>query len=161
MRLGTGVTALSFLGTPRSNVQTWEGTAQQLLVALTDSVTEVTRRAKDWPKTPRGLAGALRRLAPNLRAVGISVEFDRQTDKSRARKIKITLLEQAREQPSETQQNQGSSSDGTDGAATAADGRPSEPDSNDFKHLDKASDGTDGQIPLRSNSDSLAEYEEI
>jgi hypothetical protein len=41
----------------------WEGTHDELLDALTPD-----RPARDWPKTPRGLAGRLKRLAPALRA---------------------------------------------------------------------------------------------
>ena len=32
------------------------------------------KRLTNWPKTPRGLAGALNRLAPNLRQVDVHVE---------------------------------------------------------------------------------------
>jgi hypothetical protein len=52
----------------------WEGTPRELL-------DELNRRTPDrpaappWPKSPRGLSGQLRRLAPALRAAGLSVEF--------------------------------------------------------------------------------------
>ncbi len=36
----------------------------------------VTRR-KTWPSTPQSLGGELRRIAPNLRAAGVSVDFER------------------------------------------------------------------------------------
>jgi hypothetical protein len=54
----------------------WEGTATELL-------SEVTQRAQDerwvanWPKTGRSLANGLRRLRPNLRNLGIEVDFKR------------------------------------------------------------------------------------
>lgn len=50
----------------------WEGTSAELLAALGEHRPDDRRAA--WPKTPRGLAGALRRLSPALRAVGIDVE---------------------------------------------------------------------------------------
>ena len=42
----------------------WEGTHDELL----DALTRPDRPGRDWPKTPRGLAGRLKRLAPALRA---------------------------------------------------------------------------------------------
>jgi hypothetical protein len=71
----------------RSNEEGWCGTAAELLRALNDQVPDDTRRSQAWPKTGRGLAGAVRRLAPTLRAVGISVEFDREPNRSRRRLI--------------------------------------------------------------------------
>jgi hypothetical protein len=56
----------------------FEGTATQLLNRLDrDLVDEETKRKKAWPKSPNALGGHLRRLAPNLRAIGISVEFEK------------------------------------------------------------------------------------
>src|SRR5262249_4285491 len=48
----------------------WTGTASRLHGLLSDHVDEATRRLPAWPKTGRAIAGILRRLAPNLRAVG-------------------------------------------------------------------------------------------
>ena len=53
----------------------WKGTATQLLSALETRVSEQTRKLKSWPKDGRALSNALRRLAPNLRESGVSVEF--------------------------------------------------------------------------------------
>jgi hypothetical protein len=56
----------------------FEGTATELLNRLErDLVDEETKRKKAWPKSPNALGGHLRRLAPNLRAIGISVEFEK------------------------------------------------------------------------------------
>jgi hypothetical protein len=55
----------------------WEGTAAELLSALDTQAPEKTKRLKSWPSTPRVLASAIRRLAPNLRADGIGVELSR------------------------------------------------------------------------------------
>jgi hypothetical protein len=44
------------------------------------------RPPKGWPQTPRGMGGALRRAAPDLRAVGIEVTYGRT---SAAREIAI------------------------------------------------------------------------
>jgi hypothetical protein len=57
---------------------TWEGTAAVLLGELSGLVSEADQRSKRWVRSPRGLAGQLRRLAPALRMVGIDVSFERQ-----------------------------------------------------------------------------------
>lgn len=53
----------------------WAGTATGLLKGLSDEVGDKVRDHEDWPKSGRGLSGHLRRLAPNLRQVGIDVQF--------------------------------------------------------------------------------------
>jgi hypothetical protein len=53
----------------------FEGTPTKLLQALRDRVDESVTRQPDWPKTANTLSGLLRRLAPNLRATGVEVEF--------------------------------------------------------------------------------------
>lgn len=52
----------------------WSGTAGALLNALTSRRGE-GRAPRGWPESPRGMSAALRRLAPNLRAIGVDVEF--------------------------------------------------------------------------------------
>jgi hypothetical protein len=56
----------------------WSGTATELLEALSGLTPETQRRAKGWPTTAPALSAALRSIAPNLRAVGIGVEFSNQ-----------------------------------------------------------------------------------
>lgn len=58
-------------------VGTWEGTAAALLHALNEKVDETTRKQRGWPSKAHTLSGALRRLAPSLRGIGITVEFER------------------------------------------------------------------------------------
>jgi hypothetical protein len=53
-------------------------TSTELLAALSASVSESTRRSKDWPPNPRALSGRLRRLAPALRSIGIVMRFERE-----------------------------------------------------------------------------------
>jgi hypothetical protein len=52
----------------------WQGTAEQLLGKLTAALPEGTRLPKDWPTTPRGMAGALVRAAPTLRTLGYGID---------------------------------------------------------------------------------------
>jgi hypothetical protein len=62
---------------PLWDIGPFEGTAQELLEKLRQAVGDSTTRLHIWPKTPRGLSGLLRRLAPNLRRAGVSVDFRR------------------------------------------------------------------------------------
>jgi hypothetical protein len=49
------------------------------------------RKSKDWPSSPRGLSGRLRRVASVLRKVGIEIVFDRdQSTRTRERTIRIS-----------------------------------------------------------------------
>jgi hypothetical protein len=49
----------------------WSGTASELLTRLTPE-----HRPQGWPRTPQAVSGALKRLAPALRASGgLTVEF--------------------------------------------------------------------------------------
>jgi hypothetical protein len=63
----------------------WSGTAEALLELLSGQVTERTRTARTWPASPRGLAGILRRLAPDLRRSGIEVGEPTRTGHGRQR----------------------------------------------------------------------------
>ena len=64
----------------------WQNTASLLYDELT---TEKRQTQKDWPKTPAHLSKQLRRLAPNLRRIGIDIDFIRSPDKNHARLIDI------------------------------------------------------------------------
>jgi hypothetical protein len=70
----------------------WCGTASELLTALDALAGEKIPKQKTWPKNGRALGNLLRRLAPTLRAVGIDVVFDRESDKARRRIIHLTLV---------------------------------------------------------------------
>ena len=68
-----------------SKRRSWEGSASQLLPLLDNEVMESTRAHRSWPATPSALGGALARLAPALRAVGLEVWPDRLGGKLRQR----------------------------------------------------------------------------
>jgi hypothetical protein len=53
----------------------WSGTATALLIELDGLTSEQVRRQKVWPASARKLSNDLRRLAPNLRAIGIALTF--------------------------------------------------------------------------------------
>lgn len=67
----------------------WTGTATELLGAIESLTDERVRHSKNWPGSGRGLSNSLRRLASNLRHVGIEVEFTRE-GKSRRRLITLS-----------------------------------------------------------------------
>jgi len=70
----------------------WTGTAGALLKELNLLADDETRRRKDWPAQPNVLSGALRRAAPNLRNLGIEVEFPKPGH--RGRQITIRTVAQ-------------------------------------------------------------------
>jgi hypothetical protein len=78
----------------------WSGTATELLEELDDKASDDTKRAKEWPRSGRGLSGKLHRLAPNLRRVGLMVEFARE---GRDRARTITLRRNAHDRPDRPQ----------------------------------------------------------
>lgn len=57
-------------------LQSWAGTASQLLQAITP-----LRPSKFWPVLPHQLTGRLRRLGPSLLKLGVAVKFDRSRDR--------------------------------------------------------------------------------
>ena len=76
-----------------SATATWIGTASELLPILTGRAGDAAAKAKTWPKSPRGLSGRLRRAAPNLRRIGIHVDFDRGDGRKRDRIISISTVQ--------------------------------------------------------------------
>src|SRR5262249_23694508 len=56
----------------------WTGSAADLLRAADFAGNEVWKTSAGWPKTPRALAGRLRRAQTFLRTLGIEVTFSRE-----------------------------------------------------------------------------------
>lgn len=80
---------VSPLRTLAAQYSVWRGTAAELLGKLARRAgDEVNQR--NWPPNPQVLSGQLRRIAPNLRASGIDVQFDEKTGGSRSKRI-ITI----------------------------------------------------------------------
>jgi hypothetical protein len=69
----------------------WTGTALDLLVVLYRIAGEGVARSRSWPKTPRALAGKLRRALTFLRKIGIEITFSREGH-GRARLIHIAAI---------------------------------------------------------------------
>jgi hypothetical protein len=111
--------------------ETWEGTAGELLEQLLGLVAEKVAKREDWPANPRSLSGQLRRLAPDLRAIGIEVTFPQRSGQRRS--ITITRAERA--------------GDGPSSASSASHQEGDDPFGGDGRD---ASDGRDGREPASS-----------
>jgi len=70
----------------------FEGTSTELLAKLNSRVSEAIQKGRGWPKQANVLSNALRRLAPNLRAIGIEVVFFQTGGKGSRRLVKIEKL---------------------------------------------------------------------
>jgi hypothetical protein len=80
----------SVVGPPLVEVATggFEGTMSELLELLVGKVGDQVARRKEWPKSGQALGAHVKRLAPNLRALGIEVEHARE-GKGRRRVVRI------------------------------------------------------------------------
>lgn len=145
-------TVRSFLEKNPAGVDT---TAGRLLEIFNLEIGE--RRPRAWPQTPRGLSGALRRAAPDLRSVGVEVSFYRKPH-SRERMIQI------RPAPVATSHQTPFDGDGRGTVRGDGSGQPSpgEPSAEPQRAVvGDGGDGRDGQdqAPLRgrgvSNSSSV------
>jgi len=65
------------------DLPSWAGTAKELLSKLAAIAGEPAAKMKSWPTAPRALSGRLRRAAPNLRRIGISIVFEERQAKGR------------------------------------------------------------------------------
>ena len=106
----------------------WRGSAGELLEALDQRASEGTKHQRAWPKTPKAMSNYLKRLSPNLRASGWTVEQHRNS-KKRTWCIEhtVTIASQRAEpssQPSHGDECKGAQSD-------AGECNPSGDDAND------------------------------
>jgi hypothetical protein len=77
------------------------GSSAELMALLNTLVDEPSRRSVHWPKAPNALAGALRRIASNLRAAGIDLQSSR-VDRLGKRMLSINALPIRPKRPSVT-----------------------------------------------------------
>lgn len=87
----------------------WEGKSSKLLEELNQRASDEMKKQQGWPKRANSLSGAIKRVAPNLRAVGIDCKLGRTKAGS-----SITL-----ECVSKTSSPSSSSSPSTESAFTA------------------------------------------
>lgn len=100
----------------------WEGLISELLETLSNRAAENTRRSKAWPTSARALSGALRRLAPNLRALDIDVTFPERT--KRGQPVRIGKRPTPPTSPAPSQQDQADSGVGRGVGTGVGVGRP-------------------------------------
>jgi hypothetical protein len=101
-------------------IDTWSGTATELLRALELRVEEAVRKRRDWPTSAARLGTELRRLAPDLRKVEqIDIQFPQHHGSRR-----IVTLVRVRESPSQPSPDEDSrdSRDSLSHSGTAQDG---------------------------------------
>ncbi|MGD0291532.1 MAG: hypothetical protein ABSC63_18035 [Candidatus Binataceae bacterium] len=75
------------------------GTVAELRARLDSMVGEAMRRSVRWPKAPNALGNALRRMATNLRAAGIELQFSRNDVQGR-RVVSVVAAAQVGKRPS-------------------------------------------------------------
>jgi hypothetical protein len=71
--------------------QTWRGIAKELKAELETFAELDLVKHRNWPRSAKGMADALRRLQPNLRDLGIEIEFVER--ESRRRPIEIRKIQ--------------------------------------------------------------------
>ncbi len=64
-----------------------QATANDLLVELSERVSEAVRKSRSWPTTGRAMAAQVRRMMPHLRGAGVEVTFERAPGGMRQRLI--------------------------------------------------------------------------
>lgn len=64
-----------------------------LLDELNSRTAEAIRKRRTWPKTPKALANALDRLAPNLRAIGLDVKRLKREPGTGRRMLRLEKVE--------------------------------------------------------------------
>jgi hypothetical protein len=80
--------------------QDWLGRSKDLLDELNSIAGDDVKGIKEWPRSPRGLSGDLRRLAPVLRTAGLDFHFGDRTGPGRnCRLIRITRVESPSAKP--------------------------------------------------------------
>jgi hypothetical protein len=151
----------------------WSGTATEMLKHFTEKADEATKRQKGWPSNGRALSNALRRIAPNLRAVGIEITFGRDTE-DRKRKRTITLknipgdklcnFASAASATSASKENQGLKADDPADIKSRAEARRTQTESHvcvgNIGHVD-AADAADAKNLLWSGRMNLGDEEEL
>ncbi|MDE2100034.1 MAG: hypothetical protein KGL39_22460 [Patescibacteria group bacterium] len=134
----------------------WTGTAGKLLEELCRIVGEKVAGSKKWPRSAKGMSGALRRLAPSLRMVGVEIEFGERTNKARPITIRLAGSDGDRPSPpspsSPAYDCQGENSDGRNGEPSLSTPTVTEPSpipSGKARARDDG-DGGDGWVPRYS-----------
>lgn len=95
----------------------WEGTPAELLEYLFPGLTERERKNRGLPTSPVSISNALRRVEPNLTALGITVERER-TSSERLIRIRKQVVTVVTPSPAETDHHDGYDDSFSDLAST-------------------------------------------
>lgn len=71
----------------------WRGTAAELLADTATHAGDSAKEQRNWPKNPKGMSDALRRITASLRATGLLVEFPPRSKNRREIVIQNTQYE--------------------------------------------------------------------
>jgi hypothetical protein len=94
--VGAAVSRLATIAPPDG----WVGSMASLLGVLSEGIPDTIRRdEKRWPRTARGLTGHLTKLAPALRAAGISVEMPDHSKRKPDRLVRVKHTPTGDDQP--------------------------------------------------------------
>jgi hypothetical protein len=133
----------------------WEGTFQALLEGLAGKAGTDKVKERNWPRTPRGLSGMLRRLAPALRKSGVAIQFpDSKNRQPGGKRDRLVTIARAGNSPA-TPSRPSRPSPADDGEAARQDaGRACAPDSPgeawDGRGDGCGTVGTNGTVPPQS-----------
>jgi hypothetical protein len=140
----------------RALEEDYAGTATELLAKLNALVDEKTKALKTWPRAGRALSNTLRRLAPNLAAIGIETSFETPSRRTGGRRLIVVTRHPTTGIPSTpstpgTASKQNQCSFGNDGGVDEGDSRDFAPlpimSKNGRKSWAKdAGDGEDAKI---------------
>jgi len=81
------------------------GTATELLETLSAAATESTRKLPNWPKSAPAFGTRLREVAPNLRRLGVEVEFERSGGKRTITVRRVSIAPETLSLPSSPSQD--------------------------------------------------------
>jgi hypothetical protein len=136
----------------------WTGTASELLEALALKVGEKVTRHRSWPSKPKALSDRLKRLAPALRSVGITIE--RFRDRTGKRWVGIELCN-----PLSSSSSASSARDSSEFSDDASDDEEmTQPDDSSSRNSPRndCDDDDDASLqPLYEDIDSLRRTENV
>jgi len=112
----------------------WTGTPTELFDALMPMVDGKPKPPKGWPASLKAMTGRLKRVLPSLDVVGVGVEFSRESDRARTRKVSIVAKD-----PTDTEHGRGDPSEPSNPSEQAPDLREASDSSSDGSRTDRES----------------------
>jgi hypothetical protein len=137
-------------------VHKWAGTSTELMEELESRADQKTKSLKSWPKTARTLGSVVKRLAPNLREVGIGVEFDRKGRKG-SRIITLTAAVEHSGNPSSAPSAPSAGTESPEASDFSADANADNADANSLLSSSASSPvffGENGHADATDNADA-------